>query len=59
MAIIKVANGEKGELGESCGHVATTIYVFLTCTSTISGMTWKMFLFITLSFYLGLFFCKQ
>lgn len=57
MAIIKVANGKKGELGESCGHMVT-IYVFLTCTLTTSGLTWKMFLFIALSFYLALFFLQ-
>lgn len=57
MAIIKVVNGKKGELGESCEHVAT-IYVSLTCTLTISGLTWKMFLFIALSFYLALFFLQ-
>ena len=33
MAIIKVTNGEKGELGESCGHVATPIYAFPTASA--------------------------
>ena len=37
MALIRVATGEKGALGESWERVAIT-WVFLICTSTISNL---------------------